>query len=78
MPVKDLRVMGRATQGVRLIRLDDDDEIASVAKVEEIISSEEDQAFVPLNPSPETFSENGSSNETNDIETKDQDEDPVE
>jgi len=34
MDVKELRVMGRATQGVRLIRLDDDDEIASVAKVE--------------------------------------------
>ncbi len=34
MDVDELRVMGRATQGVRLIRLDDDDEIASVAKVE--------------------------------------------
>ncbi|MHA7878071.1 MAG: DNA gyrase subunit A [Bacteroidota bacterium] len=30
----DLRVMGRATQGVRLIRLDKNDTIASVAKVE--------------------------------------------
>jgi DNA gyrase subunit A len=34
MNVDELRVMGRATQGVRLIKLDDDDEIASVAKVE--------------------------------------------
>ncbi len=34
MDVDELRVMGRATQGVRLIRLDDEDEIASVAKVE--------------------------------------------
>ena len=34
MKIEELRVMGRATQGVRLIRLDDDDEIASVAKVE--------------------------------------------
>ena len=34
MEVADLRVMGRATQGVRLIKLDDDDEIASVAKIE--------------------------------------------
>jgi len=34
-PVDELRVMGRATQGVKLIRLDEDDEIASVAKVEE-------------------------------------------
>jgi len=35
MPVSDLRVMGRATQGVRLIKLDDEDEIASVAKVDD-------------------------------------------
>ncbi len=34
LAVKDLRVMGRATQGVRLINLKDDDAIASVAKVE--------------------------------------------
>jgi len=32
--VADLRVMGRATQGVRLIRLDKSDAIASVAKIE--------------------------------------------
>ena len=34
MPVSELRVMGRATQGVRLIRLSGEDTIASVAKVE--------------------------------------------
>ncbi len=34
MSVSDLRVMGRATQGVRLIKLQEDDEIAAVAKVE--------------------------------------------
>ncbi|HXA01656.1 MAG TPA: DNA gyrase C-terminal beta-propeller domain-containing protein, partial [Cytophagaceae bacterium] len=32
--VADLRVMGRATQGVRLIKLNEDDEISSVAKIE--------------------------------------------
>jgi len=32
--VKDLRIMGRATQGVKLIRLNDSDEISSVEKVE--------------------------------------------
>ncbi|WP_293916430.1 MULTISPECIES: DNA gyrase subunit A [unclassified Sphingobacterium] len=32
--VADLRVMGRATQGVRLINLKDNDEIASITKVE--------------------------------------------
>ncbi|MBM3404901.1 MAG: DNA gyrase subunit A [Bacteroidetes bacterium] len=34
LAVADLRVMGRATQGVRLIKLNDNDAIASVAKVE--------------------------------------------
>ncbi len=33
MPVTDIRVMGRATQGVRVIRLDGDDEIADVTVV---------------------------------------------
>jgi DNA gyrase subunit A len=33
--VDELRVMGRATQGVRLIKLNDEDEIASVAKIDE-------------------------------------------
>ncbi|MNX94852.1 DNA gyrase subunit A [compost metagenome] len=32
--VSELRVMGRATQGVRLINLKGNDEIASVAKIE--------------------------------------------
>jgi DNA gyrase subunit A len=32
--VADLRVVGRATQGVRLIRLDKEDKISSVAKIE--------------------------------------------
>jgi DNA gyrase subunit A len=34
LAVEDLRVMGRATQGVRLINLRDGDTIASVAKIE--------------------------------------------
>jgi DNA gyrase subunit A len=33
MPVEDLRIMGRATQGVRLIKLQEGDEIAAIAKV---------------------------------------------
>jgi DNA gyrase subunit A len=36
MAVSDLRVMGRATQGVKLIRLNENDEISSVAKIEMI------------------------------------------
>lgn len=43
MEVSELRVMGRATQGVRLIRLDDDDSIASVAKIEEILTEEDEE-----------------------------------
>lgn len=40
MSVSDLRVMGRATQGVRLIRLDENDQIASVAQIDEIVVDE--------------------------------------
>ena len=36
IPVADLRVMGRATQGVRLIRLNGNDEISAVEKIERI------------------------------------------
>ncbi|MEM1322200.1 MAG: DNA gyrase subunit A [Bacteroidota bacterium] len=39
MPVKDIRVMGRATQGVRVIRLDKDDDIADLTVV---VNDEED------------------------------------
>lgn len=35
IPVSELRVMGRNTQGVRLIRLNDRDEVTSVAKIAE-------------------------------------------
>ena len=36
MEVKDLRVMGRATQGVKLIRLNDNDEISSVEAIHKL------------------------------------------
>lgn len=42
MAVENLRVMGRATQGVKLIRLNDNDEISSVAKIENIDVGEVD------------------------------------
>ena len=44
MKVEAMRVMGRATQGVRLINLKDDDQISSVAKVE--IDQEEEEALL--------------------------------
>jgi DNA gyrase subunit A len=34
--VNELRIMGRATQGVRLIKLNDDDKISSVEKIQKI------------------------------------------
>jgi DNA gyrase subunit A len=44
--VSELRVMGRATQGVRLINLRDEDAIASVAKVEFVeTEGDEDENF---------------------------------
>jgi len=43
MAVESLRVMGRATQGVRLINLRDDDSIAAVAKVDVLEGDDEDE-----------------------------------
>ncbi|MBX2966653.1 MAG: DNA gyrase subunit A [Cyclobacteriaceae bacterium] len=39
--VSELRVMGRATQGVRLIRLNDDDRISSIEKIQRMQDEEE-------------------------------------
>ena len=50
MAVKDLRTTGRATQGVRLINLKDNDIIASVEKVESN-GEEVDVIDDPVNPS---------------------------
>ncbi len=44
MKVSSLRVMGRATQGVKLITLNDKDEISSVAKIEKIAEEEEESS----------------------------------
>jgi len=44
MAVSDLRVMGRATQGVKLINIKDNDSIAAVAKV---MHEEEDDSELP-------------------------------
>ncbi|GAB3905500.1 DNA gyrase subunit A [Mucilaginibacter boryungensis] len=51
--VSELRTMGRATQGVRLITLKGDDEIASVAKIEheeEEVEAQEGEATEGVNP----------------------------
>jgi DNA gyrase subunit A len=46
MAVEDLRVMGRATQGVKLINLKGNDSIAAVAKVMKEETSEEEASIV--------------------------------
>lgn len=77
LAVADLRVMGRATQGVRLINLRDNDSIAAVTKVE--VEKEEDEIAeiqqVPLEatetsydvfPVEESEEETGDENEPQD------------
>jgi len=51
IPVVDLRVMGRATQGVKLIRIDEGDGIAAVAKVS--IAEDEEEMVVEGTINPE-------------------------
>src|SRR3546814_7394277 len=54
MAVSELRIMGRATQGVRLIRLQEGDEIASVARVRENGDDEIEETGEQGEDSPET------------------------
>jgi DNA gyrase subunit A len=56
LPVADLRVMGRATQGVKLINLRNDDSIAAVAKVmkDEDVATENDIRDLPIVDSDES------------------------
>jgi DNA gyrase subunit A len=59
MAVSALRVMGRATQGVRLINIDDSDEIAAVTKVDHEEEVEESAIEgADTNPTPETGNPN--------------------
>ncbi len=53
MGVEDLRVMGRATQGVRLINLKDNDSIAAVAKVMKDEDELEDTDIKDIEVSPD-------------------------
>ena len=64
MPVADIRVMGRATQGVRVIRLDADDEIGDVAVIDKMEVEEE------------TDAEDGVTNDTNDENTASEETNP--
>ncbi len=63
--VADLRVLGRATQGVRLINLRENDEIASIAKidVDETEENIEDGEVLEENNTEETATENNTETE---------------
>lgn len=74
MKVEDMRVMGRATQGVRLINLRNNDSIAAVAKVE--VEEDEEQEFEELTDgtddlSSESDTESGDSENGKDIDDND-------
>lgn len=59
LEIKDLRIMGRATQGVKLINIKEDDSIAAVAKVkhEEDDENEENGTEIENNNSENTTKE---------------------
>jgi DNA gyrase subunit A len=62
MGMEEVRVMGRATQGVRLIKLDEKDEIAAVAKIEsfeEEVDMDEETSETPESAGDEPNSETG-------------------
>jgi DNA gyrase subunit A len=74
MKMEDVRVMGRATQGVRLIKVRDKDDIASVAKVPKV--DEEDEDLENMESGEEDNSDtdstaNNETNETNNEENED-------
>ena len=59
MSVEDLRVMGRATQGVKLINIKGNDSIAAVAKVMKDDEDLDDEAINEMEVNPENAEETG-------------------
>ncbi|MFT5103138.1 MAG: DNA gyrase subunit A [Candidatus Latescibacterota bacterium] len=76
LAVQDLRVMGRATQGVRLIKVRDADSIAAVAKVmhddDEVELDEDGNVILPEDQGGET--ETGTPLDNNETQTETQEE----
>ena len=70
MGMKDIRVMGRATQGVRLISLRKNDEIAAVAKVENDEDDENLDANLEAISTEEQADDNTLSTNNSNTETK--------
>lgn len=67
MNVADLRVMGRATQGVRLINIQENDSIAAVTKVDH----EDDQEVAENNESNHNINDGTENNDSNTTPTDD-------
>jgi len=68
MKMEDVRVMGRATQGVRLIKVRDKDAIASVAKVPR--ADEEDEELEETEFEDIDTTDSTETNEENDTKTE--------
>ncbi|MDC3406544.1 DNA gyrase subunit A [Bacteroidia bacterium] len=62
MKMEDVRVMGRATQGVRLIKIRDNDNIASVARVPKVDEEEEAEENPEVNSGDSNNNEENNSN----------------
>jgi DNA gyrase subunit A len=84
MAVEDLRVMGRATQGVKLINLKGKDSIAAVTKVmkddvEEVLVDEDGNIIEPViervKPVLEVLEDDGITDEEDDDDDSDDEED---
>ncbi|MCZ6595896.1 MAG: DNA gyrase subunit A [Bacteroidetes bacterium] len=76
MAVADLRVMGRATQGVRLIKVKENDAIAAVAKVmhdDDDVELDEDGNEVIVDESAGEGDENGTAIDNDDTQSDDND-----
>jgi DNA gyrase subunit A len=73
MPVKDIRLMGRNAQGVRLIKLRDDDGIAAVTKLEvaeaEPIDTPTDEASNGIAMETDALNEEVNEDESNQADT---------
>ena len=68
MEVADLRVMGRATQGVKLINLKGNDSIAAVAKVMKDDEDENVDGLDAENADEQTANEDGTAIDNNETE----------
>jgi DNA gyrase subunit A len=79
MAVEDLRVMGRATQGVRLIKVREDDSIAAVAKVmhdeDDIDGEDQESVNAASSEAAESSGSQDSGSEPDASETPEQTED---